>query len=214
MSVFGKISPHLQKTGSNTIKGDGDHNYCSAFGSQWFNSNDSNVITWKIQISQGNFNGGYLCIGIVSNYHKQDVNTHAKTKHSYIFWPYSTTEAINKLHRKVVAGDTIHLILDLRSKSLSYYLNDDKSRTNVLTKSIKTAQDIKYTFALSMNPYKVTSSITVTQSPNSGQIEESKDNVKFLNILSHSSLFVLMVTYYNITDCYSGITNHGIYQSK
>ena len=62
-----------------------------------------------------------------------------------------------------MAGDTIHLILNMSETKLSYYLNHESSNRKVLTDSIETGDDIKYTFALSLYPYSVTSSINVTQ---------------------------------------------------
>ena len=176
--IFGKRSQHLLEAGLNSVEGDGHGDWCSAFGYRWINSTVKKSIKWKIETSPGQFRGNYFGIGIISNHHKQDVNVYAKGDHSYIFCPYysatykgrffvngAETKAVDQLHREVVACDVIHLILDLESTALSYYLNNEESSIKVLTNGIKTAEEIKYAFVLTLVPsgYGVSGKITVTE---------------------------------------------------
>ena len=46
---------------------------------------------------------------------------------------------------------------------LYYYLNNVESNLKVLTNSIKTGEDVKYAFAVTMMPQHTTCSISVTQ---------------------------------------------------
>ena len=178
MSVFGNISQHLQEIGYNTLKGSKSClDWCDAFGRQWIKSTDKNVVTWNIKISQGKFDPCRFTIGLVRNEcscYGHGIEPSCYGSGYYYFVPYNkgifyhtdtgkSTDTIDKLHRKVVAGDTINLIWNTGSTTLSYYLNDEKSNIKVLTKSIKTGANIKYAFVLSMIPAYVSSSITVTQ---------------------------------------------------
>ena len=177
--TFSKWSTYFSVSDDNTLKSNGTsdlYDYGSAFGRQWYNSMDANVITWKVEISiEGEFNDEWFLIGIVSNYHNQEVDRYAGAKHSHLFYPCHTgkikvndkdTKPIDELDRRVESGDTINLTLNLTSKSLSYYLNNDKNDkydTKFLTNSIKTAEDIKYRFVLTMGASQVKSAITVTE---------------------------------------------------
>ena len=185
LQTFSKCSQYLELSGddNNTLKGIDGHTswiWCSAFGETWIESTSTHFIEWQIKLNNdGEFSDGYFGAGIISNHHEQNPDKDCESEHSYMnyFYNNGSTEgifkidgrynekhdAIDKLHRKIFSGDTIHFILNMRDTKLYYYLNDEISNKRILTKSIKTAKDMKYSFAITMNPLYITCSITVKQ---------------------------------------------------
>ena len=186
LQTFSRYSQYLKLSGydNNTLRGhvcetDADQ-WCSAFGETWIESTSSDIIKWEIKLNNdGSFDHGHFGIGVISNQHKQDVDRDADSMHCYFYYFYYSYgcqgvfkvdgkyneehDGIDKLHRKIASGDTIHFILNMGSTKLCYYLNDEESNVKVLTNSIKTGKDLKYAFAISMVPRYITCSISVTQ---------------------------------------------------
>lgn len=184
VETFGKCSKHIKQSGedNNTVTGTRKgYSWCSAYGKTWIESLSKHIVEWEVKLSEnGEFDDNHFGIAIVSNHNHQNEERDCDSGHSYYFCFYydeaadddggrgiykidgMMEEPIDKLHREIKTGDTIHFILNMSTTSLYYYLNDKKSNIRVLTNSIKTGEDIRYTFALSMYPAKIKCDITVT----------------------------------------------------
>ena len=164
----------------NTLKGTDEcshHAWANAFGKTWIESTSKDVIEWEIKLNKdGRFNENFL-IGIISNHHQQELDICcADTTDSYGFgFLYdnefkgyynvdgSVVPAIDELDRKIKEGDTIHFILNMGETKLYYYINDENTNIKVLTDCVKTGEDIKYAFSVSMMPWRMRCSITFTE---------------------------------------------------
>eukprot|EP01084_Bolivina_argentea_P223898 378717_1 len=136
----------------------------SVYGKRWMDSKCKNIYSWNIKLNKCNpDNNNGVAIGIISNYHHQDLYKDFCAEHSY--WMRvnndedegGCTIAIDGGSEKSVAdaskeGDTFTFIVNFEQLLLECYRNFNSNNTTVLVRNIKqkdeNGKDLKYKLAL------------------------------------------------------------------
>ena len=141
-------------TQNKTIVTSDSYESCNAYGKQRMHSTDKSVHRWQFKI-RGIGGSGFIYIGIAEETEN--------TMDGYTFIDYGQGYAIDSdgnkysptgldhnyynLNQTFKQGDTIHMILNLSTKRLSFQINDNQE---IVIENIKTNQAIKYKMAVGL----------------------------------------------------------------
>ena len=162
LEPFNKFDPTLFKlSGSwkNIVTRIGDNSWKNAiYGTQWIQSNISQIIIWKFEVIKVSSRLNYMIIGVVSNNHHLSVSKDFDADGSYVFGSngYISVNGKDKDEYGVYFDDghKFEFILDLKSKTIkvNMLINDKPMLKSpaILIDNIKTSDSIQYRLAITM----------------------------------------------------------------
>ena len=156
MSVISDCSKRLIRSGLNndTFARSKEAGNACAFGKRWIHSKSKDIISWNIKFNKLDAKHA-VGVGLVSNKHKQELNSMFKQDHSYFYSPQGVfavdgkwISTTNDVDFKFESGDILTIVLNMETTTLSVYKNSNKDDTRIIYEDVKTSDDIKYRFAL------------------------------------------------------------------